>query len=193
MSRSVPDRDDRKRRFQNDRVAPAKGSTKALTRTKLSKLNRMALGLAVYASPRGLPICRRNALCVTRQQLDARLASGRRKFGHGNSDRLLIRQRRCQCSFKRSVCFFDLTLLPINRRRKISSIVTYLADPVDFRTCVLASSICHLQNLGFQRQDATRERMVLPIRRIEFRMTMNYRAKFNSASSGRSVTNSSGL
>ena len=60
-------------------------------------------------------------------------------------------------------------------------------------TCVLASSICHLQNLGFQRQDATRERMVLPIRRIEFRMTMNYRAKFNSASSGRSVTNSSGL
>ena len=50
VSRLVPDRDTRKHRFQNRRVALAKGTTKALTWKKLSKLNHMAFGLAVYAS-----------------------------------------------------------------------------------------------------------------------------------------------
>ncbi len=36
--------------FQNNRVAPAIGTTKALARNNLSKLSHTAFGLAVYAS-----------------------------------------------------------------------------------------------------------------------------------------------
>jgi len=38
--------------FQSNRMAPAKGTTKALASKILSKLNHMAFGLAVYASSR---------------------------------------------------------------------------------------------------------------------------------------------
>ena len=55
--------------FQSGRMAPAKGTTKALAKGKLTKLNHMAFGLAVYASSRSLPYATQDSLPAVGQSL----------------------------------------------------------------------------------------------------------------------------
>ena len=55
--------------FQNYRMAPAIGTTKALAKYNLSKLNRTAFKLAVYASSRSLPRATQDSLPVVGQTL----------------------------------------------------------------------------------------------------------------------------
>jgi len=63
--------------FQNYRIAPATGTTKALTKNNLSKLNHTAFGLAVYASSHSLPHATQDSLPAVGQTLPDGLSTRR--------------------------------------------------------------------------------------------------------------------
>ena len=63
--------------FQNNRMAPAIGTTKALARNNLSKLNHTAFGLAVYASSHSLPRATQDSLPAVGQTLPDGLSTRR--------------------------------------------------------------------------------------------------------------------
>jgi hypothetical protein len=74
--RSRPD-DARSVGFRNYRLAPATGTTKALARNNLSKLNHTAFGLAVYASSHSLPHATQDSLPAVGQTLPDGLSTRR--------------------------------------------------------------------------------------------------------------------
>ena len=64
-----PGRTEHIRPIRCDGMAPAMSTTKAPTKIQLSRLNRTALGLAVYASSRALPHATQNSLPAAGQAL----------------------------------------------------------------------------------------------------------------------------
>ncbi len=63
--------------FQNNRLAPATGTTEALARNNLSKLNHTASGLAAYASSHSLPHATQDSLPAVGQTLPDGLSTRR--------------------------------------------------------------------------------------------------------------------
>jgi|GEM_PF-2339641 len=63
--------------FQNNRMALAMGTTKALARNNLSKLNHTAFGLAFYASSHSLPRATQDSLPAVGQTLPDGLSTRR--------------------------------------------------------------------------------------------------------------------
>ena len=71
---SDPGRTEHTRPLRCVGMAPAMTTTKALTKSQLSRLNRTASGLAVYASSRALPHATQNSLPAAGQALPDGLA-----------------------------------------------------------------------------------------------------------------------